>query len=103
MIKRISTLLATILLAAGSTTVLARGGNDGAATGGSASQALSGGQSAGHLSTQGSTNTNGPNAAERATGMDRATKRMNEAATDHSRAGDALLKDKASPGKAMPK
>ncbi|GEM_PF-3541276 len=47
--------------------------------------------SAGHISTQGLGNTNGPNAADRDQGLDRAEDRMNAEGLEHNQAGKDTL------------
>ena len=92
--KRISILAAALFLAAGSGAALAR--QDGG------DKAAKGGRAAAHMSEKGFSNTNGPNAATRGTGLERAEERMSESGLDHSRSGDARLehKSKGSQGKA---
>lgn len=62
---------------------------------GSASGHL-GGLSGSHISTQGSANTNGPNASDRDTGLDRAQDRMSDAALKHSKASASHDTDQGS-------
>lgn len=92
--KRISILAAALVLAAGSGGALAR--QDGG------DKAVKGGRAASHMSEKGFGNTNGPNAATRGTGLDRAEGRMSESGLTHSRSGDARLehKPKGNQGKA---
>lgn len=86
MSKCISILAAALVLAAGSGAALAKqDGPDKAAKGGSA---------ASHMSEKGFTNTNGPNAATRGTGLERAEERMNESGLTHSKSGDAQREHK---------
>ena len=92
--KRISILAAALVLAAGSGAALAR--QDGG------DKAVKGGRAAAHMSEKGFTNTNGPNAASRDTGRERAEERMSESGLTHSRSGDGRLEhqSKGSQGKA---
>lgn len=48
-----------------------------------------GGTSGDHMSDKGVTNTNGPNAADRDHGQERAEDRMSEQGMDHHKSGDA--------------
>lgn len=57
--------------------VMARGGSGGAGMGAGAGMGGLGGQPSAHISTQGSLNTNGPNATDRDFGRDRASDRAN--------------------------
>ena len=74
-------LIATMVLGAPSTCAYARPGGAG---GGSA-----GGMAGSHMSQPGSANTNGPMAADRDKGLDRAADRRNEEAAEHSKAGQS--------------
>jgi hypothetical protein len=92
--KCISILAAALVLTAGSGAALAR--QDGA------DKAVKGSSAASHISEKGFTNTNGPNAATRGTGLERAAERMNESGLTHSKSRDARLEHKpeGKPGKA---
>lgn len=92
--KRISILATALLLAAGSGSVLAK--QEGAG------KAVKGGSAATHMSEKGLGNTNGPNAATRSSGLERAEERMSESGLEHSKSGEAQLERKleGNPGKA---
>src|SRR5712692_10630483 len=87
-------LIATMVLGASGTCAYARPGGAG---GGSA-----GGMAGSHMSQQGLANTNGPRAADRDKGLDRAADRRNEEAAEHSKAGQSKKHMKKS-GKAAAK
>ncbi len=87
-------LIATIVLGASGTCAYARPGGAG---GGSA-----GGTAGTHMSQQGSANTNGPMAADRDKGLDRAADRRNKEAAEHSKSGQSKKHMKKS-GKAAAK
>ena len=74
-------LIATMLLGASGTCAYAKPGGAG---GGSA-----GGVSGSRISQQGLANTNGPRAADRDKGLDRAADRRNVEAAEHSKAGQS--------------
>jgi len=52
-----------------------------------------GGFSGSHISAQGSANTNGPNALDRDTGLDRAQDRMSDQGIEHNKAEDKQTSD----------
>lgn len=83
--KRISILVAALVLAAGSGAALA--GQGGAGQG----SARAGGSSAPHLSERGLANTNAPGTANRSTGLDRAEDRMSDSGLSHSKGGEPRL------------
>ncbi len=87
-------LIATMVLGASGTCAYARPGGAG---GGSA-----GGMAGTHMSQQGLANTNGPMAADRDKGLDRAADRRNKEAAEHSKAGQSKKHMKKS-GKAAAK
>lgn len=91
--KTFITVILSGLLAVASPFVAAKPGAGGHA-GGQGGQAA-GGMSANHMSSQGLQNTNGPNASERATGLDRAEERMSEDGLENSQAREARLKRQA--------
>lgn len=78
--KQIAPLLTAILLMATAGTSFAKGGGMG--HGGD----TMGGKSASHFSSQGLQNTNGPNAADRDRGLERAQERMSDQGLDHAKA-----------------
>ncbi|HYT15061.1 MAG TPA: hypothetical protein VEL80_01545, partial [Burkholderiales bacterium] len=67
-----------MILGASGTCAYARGGAGGSPAGGMAGS---------HMSKQGLANTNGPMAADRDKGLDRAADRRNKEAAEHSKAG----------------
>lgn len=75
MLKRATAILMMGLLACTNAVVYARGGGG-----------PSGGMSSGHVSTEGVTNTNGPNAPDRDTGLSRAEDRMSAQGSAHEKA-----------------
>ncbi len=85
-------LIATMVLGASGTCAYARGGAGGSPAGGMAGS---------HMSKQGLANTNGPMAADRDKGLDRAADRRNKEAAEHSKAGQSKKHKKS--GKAAAK
>ena len=68
-----------------------------ARSGGGGGGGPSGGSSSSHISSEGLKNTNGPNSADRDTGLDRAKDRMNKEGLNHEQAtgnGNVGKKDK---------
>lgn len=95
MLKRALVVAASLVLAGTGTVALARGGGAGGPGGGHAD-----GMSSQHMGSQGMDNTNGPNAADRDKGLERAEDRMSEQGLAHSKADDAQSTTKhRSPGK----
>ena len=86
--RQISVLAASLVLAlaAGSAFAKGPGGNAGG---------MGGGQSAQHFSEQGMANTNGPNAADRDKGLERARDRMHEEGLENSKADQGMAKRQA--------
>ncbi len=80
-------LIATMVLGASGTCAYARGGAGGSPAGGMAGS---------HMSKQGLANTNGPMAADRDKGLDRAADRRNKEAAEHSKAGQSKKHKKKS-------
>ena len=80
-------ILTATLFTISSGSALARGGNN------------AGGESSGHMSTQGMDNTNGPNAADRDTGLERSEDRENTQGATHQKSGSASAKKTAPHGK----
>lgn len=69
-------------------------GGGGGAPGGGVSAGTPGGMSAGHMSATGLANTNGPQAADREKGLDRAEDRMSAEGASHEKARAAQAKSK---------
>ena len=90
MSKTLFTLVVAALVAAGGSVAYARGGGGmgGGGMGGEMSGGgmSGGGMSGGHMSQEGMANTNGPDAADRDKGMDRAEDRRNSSAAEHGKA-----------------
>jgi len=72
------------VLALTATPGMARGGAGSHAGGSSSSNGSFGGQSAGHMSTQGSANSNGPNSTDRDFGRERSSDRNNASGLSHA-------------------
>lgn len=83
MLKNLVIIAIAGLLTCTSAAVLARGGGGGP-----------GGTSSAHISNQGIQNTNGPNAADRDKGLERAEDRMSQEGLAHEKADGAKLKKK---------
>jgi hypothetical protein len=80
--RKIAVFLMAVFFVGASSIVMARAGAGG---GGHV-----GGVSAGHISEQGLTNTNGPDAADRDKGLDRAEDRMSQQGIEHQKADEAV-------------
>jgi hypothetical protein len=91
--KSLMTMAIAALLGAASTMVTAAPHGAGGNAGGHSA----GGMSAGHISSQGMQNSNGANAEQRVTGLDRAEERMSDEGLEHSQAREAKLKRKSPP------
>ena len=88
MLKRKLAVVVTCLLAGASTTVFAAKG------GGSGGSGTPGGTSSAHMSSSGQRNTNGPAAADRDKGLQRAEDRMSATGASHEKAHHAKAKGK---------
>lgn len=83
--RQISVLAASLVLALAAGSAFAKG--PGGSMGG-----MGGGQSSQHFSEQGMANTNGPNAADRDRGLERARDRMHEQGLENSKANRNMTK-----------
>jgi hypothetical protein len=72
------------------------GGGDRGAASGKAGAGAVGGVSSQHISSEGAANTNSPDSANRATGLDRANDRMSAEGLAHEKAGKTLSTSKTS-------
>lgn len=86
--RQISVLAASLVLALAAGSAFARGPGGGAGGMGG----MGGGQSSQHFSEQGMANTNGPNAADRDKGLERARDRMHEEGLENSKADRGMTK-----------
>jgi len=94
--NHIPVLIATLMLAAATGAVFAKGPGGGAG-GGAVGAPGTGGVSSEHFSQQGAQNSNGPNAADRDKGLERAEDRMSQEGLENSRAEKAPLKRQPKP------
>ncbi len=83
MSKTFFTLVVAALVATGGSVAYARGGGMGGGMGGGG---MGGGMSGSHMSQEGMANTNGPNAADRDKGLDRAEDRRSSSGAEHEKA-----------------
>jgi hypothetical protein len=79
--RKITVFLIAVFFVGASSIVMARAGGGGGHMGG---------VSAGHISDLGLTNTNGPDAADRDKGLDRAEDRMSQQGIEHQKADEAV-------------
>lgn len=86
--------VAAACLLAGASLAAFAAPHGGGAPGGRASAGTPGGMSAGHMSATGLANTNGPQAADRDKGLDRAEDRMSAEGASHEKAQAAQAKSK---------